>query len=451
MNIRKIEPLEKIKRRKRVCAYARVSLDKEAMMHSLVFQISHYTKVIKSNSKWEYAGVYSDEGITGTKANRPGFQKMVEDAKVHKFDLVLVKSVSRFARNTIDLLTTCRLFKELGIDVFFEEQNIHTLSYEGELMLSLYASFAQEESRSMSENIKWKIRKDMQEGKPPYSRALGYEKKNRKVRIIPAEAAVVKLIFALYLKGNGELLLARYLNKHGYKTINGSSYRVNSVSQILTNSNYTGDLLLQKTYRQNHMTKKKMKNKGELTQYLVHGNHPAIVSREDFDEVQKRLSKNCVRFKISTKKDTYPFSHMIKCVDCNGSYRRRKSNGKVYYQCGNKINAVGIQCHNQQIPESELYRMATEALELKEFNEGKFKEKIDFLVALFNQKVEFHFKDGRTVVKEWNFKSRSESWTEEMKEKARINGAKAMKGEKHEHRSYPTKNPQGHKTIASSC
>lgn len=453
MDIQKREPRKKIERRKRVCAYARVSLDKEAMMNSLVFQASYYSKLIKNNHQWEYAGIYSDEGKTGTKANRPGFQKMVEDAKIHKFDLVLVKSVSRFARNTIDLLTTCRLFKELGIDVFFEEQNIHTLSYEGELMLSLYASFAQEESRSMSENIKWKIRKDMTEGKPPHNRALGYEIKNRRVTIIPEEAIVVKLIFALCLQGKGKLQIARYLNNHGYKTVYGKSFRVNSVDQILTNTTYTGDLLLQKTYRQNHITKKKVKNKGELCQYLIRDNHQAIIQKSDFEKTQMVIGEKAEKIKTASKgdEDLYPFTHLIMCADCGGYYRRRKCKGKVYYHCKNKIGNMGIECHNQQIPENELYRMATEVLELREINKERLKEKIDLIVAKLDKKTEFQLKDGRTVIKEWNFKLRSESWTEEMKEKARLNGAKAMKGEKHEHRSYPTKNPQGHETIASDC
>lgn len=433
MNIKIIEPLKKIEPRKRVCAYARVSLDKESMLNSLVYQIAYYSKLIKNNPKWEYAGMYSDEGLTGTKANRPGFQKMVEDAKARKFDIVLVKSVSRFARNTVDLLTTSRLFKDLGIDVFFEEQNIHTLSYEGELLLSLYASFAQEESRSMSENIKWKIRKDMQEGKPPHNRALGYEIKNRVVTIIPDEAIVVKLVFALCLKGNGKLQIAKFLNRHGYRTLNNKSFRVNSVDQILTNLTYTGDLLLQKTYRQNHITKKKLKNNGEHSQYLVRDNHQGIISKIDFEKVQTMMSIRSEQFKTGPKGNAtlYPFTHVIRCANCGGYFRRRKTKEKAYYHCQNKINNIGIECHNQQIPEFELYRMATETLGLDEFRKEKFLNKVDYMIALPGKKVEFHFKKGTCIVKDWNFKSRAESWTKEMREQARKNAIASLKGANH--------------------
>ena len=213
MQIERIDTNRALPKKKRVCAYARVSLEKESMLHSLSYQVSYYSRFIQSHCDWLFAGVYTDEGLTGTKANRPGFKRMIEDARQGKLDMIIVKSVSRFARNTVDLLKTCRELKELNVNVFFEEQNIDSLSYEGELMLTLQASIAQEESRSMSENIKWKIRKDMQEGLPQYNRALGYEIKNRQVRIIESEANIVRLAFSLYLSGYGLLMTARKLRK----------------------------------------------------------------------------------------------------------------------------------------------------------------------------------------------------------------------------------------------
>ena len=428
MEVKKVSQKTKIPKKIRVCAYARVSLEKESMLHSLSYQVSYYSNFIQKNKQWLYAGVFSDEGITGTKASRPGFQKMLEECRKGNIDLILVKSVSRFARNTVDLLNACRELKELGIDIYFEEERIHSLSYEGELLLTLRASFAQEESRSMSENIKWKIRKDMQEGKPPRNRALGYEIKNREVRFIDEEVTIVKLIFKLYLEGNGELKIARYLNEQGYKTWSGKKYRPNGIAQVLRNCTYVGDLLLQKTFRKDHVSKKKVKNNGELPQYLVENNHQAIISKDDFNKVQEMLDKQIVRFRVSRKTDArYPLTNLVKCTCCGGTYRRRKCNGKAYYQCGNRINKNGIECTAKQIPEPELIRMACEVLGVNEIDEKALKAKVDYIDALPNQEVDFILRDGQSIRKQWAFKSRRESWTPEMRAQAVINGAKANK------------------------
>lgn len=432
MNIQRIDKLNNLPKRKRVCAYARVSLEKESMIHSLSYQVSYYQRLIQSHSDWEFAGIFSDEGLTGTKANRPGFKRMLSSCREGKVDMVLVKSISRFARNTVDLLGACRELKELGIDVYFEEQRIHSLSYEGELMLSLQASIAQEESRSMSENIKWKIRKDMQEGKPPRNRALGYEIKGRVVRIIPKEAEIVKLIFRLYLEGNGEMRIARYLNEHGLKNWSGMPFRPNGIRPIITNRHYTGDLLLQKTYKENHITKKKVQNNGELPQYLVENNHEALISREDFERAQAILRERNEHFNISKETDpTYPFSGLIRCGCCGGGFRRRKCNGKAYYMCKNRINKGFEPCDSRQIPEGELERMAREVLGTKELDEAILREKVEYLEAFNGNVVDFHMIDGTVERKTWQFKSRSESWTDEMKSKAKVDGAKAhaKKGE----------------------
>ena len=428
MEVKKVSQKTKIPKKIRVCAYARVSLEKESMLHSLSYQVSYYSNFIQKNKQWLYAGVFSDEGITGTKASRPGFQKMLEECRKGNIDLILVKSVSRFARNTVDLLSACRELKELGIDVYFEEERIHSLSYEGELLLTLRASFAQEESRSMSENIKWKIRKDMQEGKPPRNRALGYEIKNREVRFINEEVAIVKLIFKLYLEGKGEMKIARYLNEQGYKTIFNRPFKPTNIAPILRNITYTGDLLLQRTYRKDHISKKKTKNNGELPQYLVESNHQAIISKEDFNKVQEILEKQIVKYKVSRETDvTYPFTNIVKCGCCGGTYRRRKCNGKAYYLCKNRIMKMGVECTAQQIPEPELIRMACEILGVNEIDEKALKTKVDYIDALPNQEVDFILKDGQTIRKQWAFKSRRESWTPEMRAQAVINGAKANK------------------------
>ena len=416
MQIERIDTNRALPKKKRVCAYARVSLEKESMLHSLSYQVSYYSRFIQSHSDWLFAGVYTDEGLTGTKANRPGFKRMIEDAKQGKLDMIIVKSVSRFARNTVDLLKTCRELKELNVNVFFEEQNIDSLSYEGELMLTLQASIAQEESRSMSENIKWKIRKDMQEGLPQYNRALGYEIKNRQVRIIESEANIVRLAFSLYLSGYGLLMTARKLNEAGYRNVNGALFKSTGVGQILRNYTYTGNLLLQKTFRDNHLNKRKKTNHGELPQYLIRNNHEAIISEEDFEAVAARLNKASDRVK---KIKRYPFSNMIVCGCCGEHFRRKTAHGKTYYWCKNRINRTLVKCESKQIPEEELYRMSNEVLGVAVFDEVLFKTKVERIEACIDKSVTFVMKNGEKIYKTWNFKSRKESWTNEMKVKAR--------------------------------
>lgn len=187
----------------KVAAYARVSSDKDAMLHSLSSQVSYFSKMIQSHDSWKYVGVYSDEGMTGTKSNRQGFIKMIEDAKAGKIDIIVTKSLSRFARNTVDCLKTIREMKVINVDIFFEEQNIHTLSSNGEFLISLLAGYAQEESRQCSENTLWRVRKNFKEGKPyGGSSMLGYKLEKGKFTVVPEEAELVRRIYDLYLTGN---------------------------------------------------------------------------------------------------------------------------------------------------------------------------------------------------------------------------------------------------------
>ena len=202
-----IATLPKLERKKRVAAYARVSSDKDTMLHSLSAQISYYSRLIQSTDGWEFAGVYADEGITGTKETRDEFNRIVEDAKAGKIDLIITKSISRFARNTVTLLQTARDLKLIGVDIFFEEQNLHSMSNEGEMILTLLASVAQEESRQVSENQKWRIKKDFEQGIVwgGGSGCLGYRIIKRKFVVVPEEAETVKEVYRLYISGMGML------------------------------------------------------------------------------------------------------------------------------------------------------------------------------------------------------------------------------------------------------
>lgn len=209
-------------KRKRVAAYARVSSGKDAQLHSLSAQISYYNSYIGSRGDWELAGIYADEAMTGTKENRPQFQKLLSDCRAGKIDMVIVKSITRLARNTVTLLETARELKALEIDIFFEKENIHTLSTDGELMLTLLASFAQEESRSASENVKWRIRKNFERGIPTGGGLFGYRFKDGMLQVVPEEAEIVKQIFNNFLSGMGIAPIAKKLNREGVPTRRGN-------------------------------------------------------------------------------------------------------------------------------------------------------------------------------------------------------------------------------------
>ena len=240
--------LPELKKRKRVAAYARVSMETEMLLHSLSAQVSHYNGLIQKNPDWEFAGIYADEGISGRDtSHRDDFNRLLADCDAGKIDMVLVKSISRFARDTVDTLTVTRHLKELGIDVYFERENIHSISDEGELLLTLLASFAQEESRSISENVKWSIRKRFEQGIPNGHKApYGYEWDGEMYRVIPEQGEVIKEIFAKYLSGTSAYGIAKELSKRGITGQKGVPMDDSTIKFILTNPSYTGSMLLQK-------------------------------------------------------------------------------------------------------------------------------------------------------------------------------------------------------------
>ena len=267
MTLTRMEVPVQLPVRKRVAAYARVSMEKDAMLHSLAAQVSYYSERIQRNPEWEYAGVFADFGLTGTKETRPEFQRMLKECREGKIDLILVKSISRFARNTLTLLNTVRELKGLGIGVYFEEQKLDSLSGDGEFMLTILASFAQEESRSVSENCKWCIRKKFEQGIPTGFGMYGYEVRNGSFVIKPKEAAVVRRIFQMYLDGMGSVRIMKLLMAEGVPAPMGGLWNDSVIMDMLRNEKYAGDLLLQKFYTNNHIEKKQLRNRGELPQY----------------------------------------------------------------------------------------------------------------------------------------------------------------------------------------
>ncbi len=337
-------PLSNAGRRK-VCGYARVSTDYEEQQTSYEAQLDYYTVYIKGHPEWEFVGMYSDEGITGTSTKRrEGFKKMIEDAMAGKIDLIITKSVSRFARNTVDSLSTIRKLKEHGTEVFFEKENIWTFDAKGELLITIMSSLAQEESRSISENTTWGRRKQMADGRMSmnYKQFLGYDRGYDGNPVInPEQAKTVREIYKLFLAGHTSYSIKKEMERKGYATALGGKWHAGTIDGILRNEKYKGDVLMQKTYTVDFLSGKRVKNEGNVPQYYFEHHHEAIISPEQFAAVQ-------LEFK---RRKELPYQHMggdifgskIYCGKCgcvcnprihhsNDRYRKRiwKCNGAHY-------------------------------------------------------------------------------------------------------------------------
>ena len=320
--------------RKRVAAYARVSMETERLHHSLSAQVSYYSKLIQSNPEWEYVGVYADDGITGTKASkREEFQRMLNDCEAGKIDIILTKSISRFARNTVALLETVRHLKKLGIEVRFEKENINSLSGDGEVMMTLLASFAQEEIISLSNNVKWGVRKRMEQGIPNgHFRIFGYRWEGDQLVIKPDEAAIVRRIFQNFLDGKSRLETEREFEAEGITTANGCRWVDSNIKVVLTNITYTGSLLLQKEFIEDPITKRRKKNRGELPQYYVEDTHEAIIDMETFQYVQEEMARRKELGAFANKSlNITCFTSKLKCSKCGCSYVRNQRKNRTKY------------------------------------------------------------------------------------------------------------------------
>ena len=307
------------KKKRRVAGYARVSTDHDDQFTSYEAQIDYYTTYIKSRDDWEFVKVYTDEGISGTGIRkRLGFQSMIEDALNGKIDLIITKSVSRFARNTVDSLTTIRKLKENGVECYFEKENIWTFDGKGELLITIMSSLAQEESRSISENCTWGQRKRFADGKVtvPFKRFLGYDRgPNGELVVNPEEAETVRRIYRLFLQGMTYNGIASQLTSYGIKTPGGKDkWNVSTVKSILSNEKYKGDALLQKTYISDYLTKKPKVNEGEIPQYYVEGDHEAIIPPETFDMAQREMERRGRGRNYHS--GVHAFSSRIRCGQC---------------------------------------------------------------------------------------------------------------------------------------
>ena len=351
-------PLQAMVKRK-VAGYARVSTDSEEQKNSYEAQVDYFTDYIKQREDWEFVKVYTDEGVTGTSTRRrEGFNEMIADALAGRIDLIVTKSVSRFARNTVDSLTTIRELKAHGVEVYFQKENIYTFDGKGELLLTIMSSLAQEESRSISENVTWGIRKSFSDGKVSmnYKSFLGYRRgEDDTPEIVPEEAEIVRTIYRRFLEGNTVHEIAKVLTAAGIPTpMKRKTWSESTVQSILTNEKYMGDAVLQKTFCTDFLTKKMKKNEGELPQYHVRNSHPAIVSAEVFELVQMEIESR--RRFGSRYSGRGVFASKIVCADCGGFFGSKvwHSNDPyrtVIWRCNRKYERGGQRCTTPHVRE----------------------------------------------------------------------------------------------------
>lgn len=391
---------------KRVAAYARVSSGKDAMLHSLAAQVEYYSNFIRRHPGWEYVGVYADEAKTGTKDSREQFQQLLTDCKSGMIDHIVTKSISRLARNTVTLLETVRELKVMGITVYFEEQNIDTGTDDGELMLSILASYAQEESLSASENQKWRVRQNFENGQPWRGFMLGYRYKDGQYIVVPEEAEIVRSIYADFLEGKGVTAIMKRLNKEGILTQQGFTWHKSAITRVLKNYTYTGNLLLQTKYRENHLTKRTLVNHGQLPQYHATDTHEPIIDIGTYNSVQLEMYRRAQKYGKQQSSQKYPFSGMITCAGCGKHYRRKVTATGPVWICSTYNTHGKAACPSKAIPESTLMEIAAQVSATGE---------ITAVTAHNDNTLEFTLADGTVTVKRWQDRSRAASWTPEMR------------------------------------
>lgn len=396
-----------VKENLRVAAYTRVSSGKDAMLHSLSEQISYYSGYIQAHEGWEYAGVYIDKALTGTKDTRKEFRRLIDDCKAGKIDMIITKSLSRFARNTVTLLRTIRDMKKIGVAIYFETERKNTLDLKNEYLITLLAQSAEAMAKNTSERCMSTIRDKFALGLPTGYTIYGYDKKNNDFRIREDEAAVVKEIFSMYLDGLGARRIANELQARGIPSPKGGEWSKGTIMQMLRNEKYIGELLLQKTFTLDPISKKEVINRGEREQVHIRGNHTPIVDKEVFDKVQEVIAAKEELHPHIAPYD-YRFKGIVHCGTCGDRYYRKKTGTgsnyerfiwrcRIYNEKGKKC------CDSKQITDKILCGLADE-----------FNKEIEKIVILPDNKVKFLFADGSEAVREWKI---DRSWSDEMKER----------------------------------
>ena len=380
-------------RKKRVAAYCRVSTDQDEQLSSFEAQVNYYTTYITNNQEYEMAGIYADEGISGTSTKkREQFNRMIEDCKAGSIDLIITKSISRFARNTLDCLMYVRLLKGLGVEIYFEKENIRTMDNQGETLLTILSSLAQDESRSVSESSKWGIRRRFEQGKMRinHTKFLGYDKDKEGHLVINAkQAKVVRRIYKDFLDGKGANRIARDLEKEKVPNWNGKAkWYDSSIRLMLTNEKYKGDALLQKTYTVDFLSKKRADNNGEVPQYYVEDSHPAIIDREMWAAVQLEMERRrnfALQYgirKLEYATTDNPFAGRVICGSCGQVFGRKVWNStddrlrRIIWRCNGKYVEKGKKgCDSRHIDDGALYQAFVEVFNAIVENRDYFIEK----------------------------------------------------------------------------
>lgn len=390
----------------RVAAYCRVSTSMEQQELSYEAQVAYYTEKIRTNPQWNFAGIYADDGKSATNTRkRDDFNALIKDCMAGKIDMVLTKSISRFARNTVDSLQTIRMLKEKNIPILFEKEHINTLESNGELLITVLSSQAQEESRNISENVQWGVKRKFENGvlSINHNRFLGYTKnENGELVIVPEEAKIIKKIFRLFLEGNTTYQIKRQLEAENIKTVTGlDKWHASCIDRMLSNEKYMGDALLQKTYTVDFLTKKRLKNDGVVPQYYIQDNHEAIIPKELFYMVQQEKARRsavgakkvkCKKSKYSSK---YVLSDIMVCGECGQPYRRttwtRYGEKLVVWRCNNRLKNGTKHCKNSPtMKEKQLHEAIINAINGVIDNENDyvsaFRENVILIMGSYTDK-----------------------------------------------------------------
>ncbi|RKM55397.1 recombinase family protein [Butyrivibrio sp. CB08] len=392
-----------IQKRLRVAAYARVSEDGERLLHSLSNQVSYYSELIQKNPAWEFVGVYADEAITGTLIRkRDEFNRLIKDCEEGKIDIILTKSIQRFARNTVDLLQTVRHLKDLGVEVRFEEQNINTMSGDGELLMTITGAFAQEEVRSLSDNVRWARKRRIDNGEAPIRmQVTGYRWEGEELVEEPEEADIIRRIYREYLDGKSPGQICKGLKADGIKTIRGHWFQEGPVYKILRNPLYKGDLILQKTFIEDPITKVQRWNTGELPKVIVEENHEPIIEPAMWDAVQSEMKRRKADWdsRVFEFEGRKTFTFIIKCGQTGMSLRHQPQGSVAYgndgsWSCERRDCPYKGKCGIKPVPDLALKQACKRALDMDEFDESIVREKVQVIEIPKDGRITIKKKDG---------------------------------------------------------
>ncbi|WP_431313612.1 recombinase family protein [Streptococcus suis] len=389
--------LHQVRKKIKVAAYCRVSTDQEEQLSSYENQVKYYREFISKHEDYELVDIYADEGISATNTKkRDAFNRLIQDCRAGKVDRILVKSISRFARNTLDCIKYVRELKELGVGVTFEKENIDSLDSKGEVLLTILSSLAQDESRSISENATWGIRKKFERGEVRVNttKFMGYDKdENGRLIINPQQAETVKFIYEKFLDGYSPESIAKYLNDNEISGWTGkANWYPSAIQKMLQNEKYKGDALLQKTFTVDFLTKKRVQNDGQVDQYYVENSHEAIVDKDIWELVQLELARRkAYREEHQLKSyimqnDDNPFTTKVFCKECGSAFGRKNwttSRGKrKVWQCNNRYRIKGVEgCYSSHLDEATLEQIFLKALELLSENIDLFDGKWENILA----------------------------------------------------------------------